>query len=141
LPVLATINIFCKSTVSNKDLTMLRRINLYFLLPSFVLILFALGGWGYISTHQQQLSAYVSSQLSKQLGAPLVLHHATLGFHPTPTLDFEQISFTNTDQSLHCTIDKLHVGLSWRDLLHGQLICAKLILVQPQIYWQQVAPR
>ncbi len=116
---------------------MWRRINFYFLLPSVILIVFSLGSWGYISTHQQQLSAYVSSQLSSQLGSPLILRNATLGFHPTPTLDFEQISFTSKDQRLHCTMPNLHVGFSWRDLLHGQFICAKLILLQPQIYWQQ----
>ncbi|OQY19721.1 MAG: hypothetical protein B6I36_03320 [Desulfobacteraceae bacterium 4572_35.1] len=114
---------------------MLRRINFFLLLPSIALILLSLGGWSYIASHQQQINSYISSQLTNQLGTSVTLDTATLGFHPAPTIDFEQIKLVDKKNNLHCDIPQLHVGLSWQDLFRGKLICAKLTLVKPDITW------
>jgi hypothetical protein len=115
---------------------MFRRTAYIFLLPVASTILLFFAAWGYIVTHQQQVDSYLSEQLSHQLGTPLTLQNATLGLHPAPTIDFDNIRLNAPEHKLQLTIPQLHIGLSWRDLIKGNLVIAKLVVVHPDIYWQ-----
>lgn len=119
---------------------MLRRITFTLLFFTALLILLALGTWSYISTHQQQISTLVSKQLSRQLNTPVMLQKATLGFHPIPTLDFEDVKLTVVNHNLKITIPKIQLQFSWHALLQGNIICSELIIIAPDIHWQITQP-
>lgn len=112
---------------------MRRRILLTFILLIGLLLCLSIGLWGYIATHQEQIGAMISSRLSDNLKTPVTLKKARLGFHPRPTLDFTEITI-EANHRFKATIPQLHVRVSWRDLLQGQLAHSHITVVDPQIY-------
>lgn len=117
---------------------MRRRITLILLALTMTLLLLCLGGWGYIYTHQTQIATVISSQLSKQLNIAVTVQNPVLGFHPTPTLDIENIQLNVVNKNLKINIKKLHIGFSWRDILMGQFHVAHLDIIQPDIDWVMI---
>lgn len=114
---------------------MRRRITLILLTLIMTLILLCLGGWGYIYTHQAQVTTVISTQLSKQLKLPITVQSPVLGFHPAPTLDIENIQVDVVDKNLKINIKKLQVGFSWQNILRGEFHIAHLDMIQPDINW------
>lgn len=115
---------------------MLRRLSLIILLFIGLPLLVLLGSWSYVANHEEQISQLVSEQLSATIGIPISLQSAQIGLHPTPTLDFRQISVDTNSSNVQIKIPQLHVGLDWHDLVRGKLIFSQLTIVSPDIYWQ-----
>jgi len=119
----------------------MRRRFLQFTLVSLALCLcVAAGVWGYILTHQQQIGQMISARLSAYINTPVSLQQATIGFHPTPTIDFSGIVIKAEDHHFQATIPQLQVRLSWRDLFAGQLDSSHLTAISPEIIWQIPPP-
>ena len=119
---------------------MRRRITLILLAIVITLLALCLGGWGYIYTHQTQIATVISNQLSKQLDMTVTVQNPILGFHPTPTLDIENIQLNVVDKNLKVIIKKLQIGFSWRDILIGKFHVAHLDMIQPDINWVMTTP-
>ncbi|MBW2187857.1 MAG: hypothetical protein JRG71_16215 [Deltaproteobacteria bacterium] len=119
---------------------MRRRITLILLALTMTLLLLCLGSWSYIYTHQTQLATVVSNQLSKQLNIAVTVQNPVLGFHPTPTLDIENIQLNVVDKNLKISIKKLQVGFSWQNILRGEFHIAHLDIIQPDIDWLMTPP-
>ncbi|OQY21348.1 MAG: hypothetical protein B6I37_08865 [Desulfobacteraceae bacterium 4572_35.2] len=70
----------------------------------------------------------------------VTVQNPVLGFHPTPTLDIENIQLNVVDKNLNISIKKLHVGVSWQNILRGEFHIAHLDIIQPDIDWLMTPP-
>lgn len=114
---------------------MLRRLTQILLTSVVTVLALCLAGWGYIYTHQSQVAATISKQLSERLNTPVTVERPILGLHPTPTLDIENIQLDMSDKNLTVHIKKLQIGFSWQSIFMGTLRMAQLDVIEPVIDW------